>query len=506
MLENFIWKNVFLPNFIKKEIVSFYENKCQNPYLNKQGYQSFKKFIIYHLCNRIHKSWFNEKDTHYNIPLQAKKYLENSNIPMSFWLIIAKTQKANKLKKLLEWGLSVKNPLIKEGVEINLLHQVIWAYHESLISLEDTKEIITILIEKNISLFKKYKISHYEKTNDLLRKENFTNSISANKAQNKLVDLIHGWLDKELYTFIINSNLNEEDKNLLEYITLKQKVHTIYIENYSGNIRKSGYEIISRQISVIESVIQRGYVFFNQSTTYNALSLLLNLPDFTELLNNQSILKCYEKFSHLGVIAKKSLTYRLINKNKETIIFNLLNYGIELNWTILTEDEKSILGLKLVCHEDFLEYVINDITFNIKVSNLKGENILHTLQNIFLNNDNIKKKLKDRINMLSDIERDFLLYQYDIENQTPMIKAINQKNYLMVDFLIEIGNSGINDIVGIELPYNSPVNYLETQINEEDKSEEYLNNILQKWKIEKNYQKMLKTFPKKEKKQKLIKI
>lgn len=503
MLENFIWKNVFLPEFIKKEIVSFYENHCQNPYLKPHYKKSLKQFMIYHLCNRLHKNWFQKNLNDLSISDQAKIYLKDMNLPMSLWLILSHTNKAYKIKKLLNWGLNLNNVLIKNDIEINLLHQVIWAYHEKLISIEETKEIITILLKENISLFSDCKISHYEKNKSLIKEDN-SNSLIRKK--NKLVEVINSWLDKELYHFLLKSSLSQSDKSLLEYLNLKNKVQTIYLEKFSGNLRKSGNDNINKQINEIDNIIKRSHIFYNQSSSYNALCLILNLPEVTEAISSQSILKCYERFSDLKIISKKHLVNNLINRDKEVVLFNLLNYGVQLKWTVIIEKEVSVLGLKLLDNQDFIEHILSDMNFDLKTCNSQGENILHILSKNNNLNTSIKNKLEKRINLLSEKNKDYLLNQLNNDNLSPMNKAIEEKNYAMIDLLVHLGFSTVEEHNYLLFPYNSSLNYLDYQILNLQEEDDYLLSLQKKWSIEKNYYKILNKLPIKDKKSKPVKI
>ena len=113
MLENFIWKNLLLPSFIKREIVSFYEKNTQNPFLLNQSI-SIKKSLVYYLCNIMHKKWFIDSNKNFIIKNKThliediREYIDNKALPMSFWLFLAKTNKVEKLRKLFEWGFNIK--------------------------------------------------------------------------------------------------------------------------------------------------------------------------------------------------------------------------------------------------------------------------------------------------------------------------------------------------------------------------------------------------------------
>lgn len=522
MLENLIWKNVFLPKFIKKEVVSFYESHYNNSNLKFHN-KTLKSNLVHYLCHKIHKNWFNNqthKPTH--LLKDIYKYLNTIELPMSFWLLLAKTNKVHKLQKLLEWGFNLKKVCSINDMEMNVVQQIIWAYQQQLITLEETKEILDILIKENIPLFNSsYQISHYEKATALLKEDklSFHHPLVINK---KLIDTLYNWIDKDLYQYLIQSNLPENNKILLDFIYLKQKVHNVYMENFSGNIRRVGYGNLYKYMTGIEDVIKRQYIFKSQSAIYNTLALLFNLPEFTEKLNHHLILKCYDMFSHLKATAKRFLLADLVSKSKEVVLLNLLTATnkVNLNWKIKTEEGNNVLGLELLSNMDFIEHIIASDSFKINITNESGNNILHLIGSLPLEQERIKDKLKCKIEQLNELERTFLLNQYNENNLTPMLKAIEDENIQMIEFLLEIGVSGIEENKGVNKDYASPINYISKKLEllnftsdicsvlniKENHKEEWLYRLYKNWSIEKNYHNMQKKLGNTRKKQKVSKI
>jgi len=510
MLENFIWKNLLLPSFIKKEIVSFYEKNTQNPFILSQNIP-IKKSFVYYLCNIIHKKWFIDSNKNFFInnrnylAQDIGEYIDNKALPMSFWLFLAKTNKVEKLRKLFDWGFNINKTFEIKGVETNLLHQVLWAYNKNLLTTEESKEIIDELLKSNINLFnKEYKISQYEKAVALSKEnENVTDNILIKKK--KLVDLIYSWIDKDLYQYFMMSNLNDNDKNLLEYLLLKSKIHSIYLDQYSGNMRKIGQENLYKNIYIIEDIIRRSYIFINQSSSYNTLGLIFNLPNISELLSNNSLLKCYQKYDELGNSAKKYLLSNLVGKqNKDIIVLNLLKYS-NLNWKIPSENGRECLGIKLFKEHVFMEHILKNESFNILNTSFKGENILHLIGQE-INNKDFSQKINIHIDYLSHQELIYLLNQRDSNQLTPLLKAIKDENQSLVKFLLELDNEILKEENGVEKYLSSPLNYLESKIGMNEESDSYWDYLLKSWKIEKNYFILSKKIKTKEIKEKTIKI
>ena len=509
MLENFIWKNLLLPSFIKREIVSFYEKNTQNPFLFNKNI-SIKKSLVYYLCNSIHKKWFIDSNKSFFIKNKIHliedihEYIDNKALPMSFWLFLAKTNKVEKLRKLFDWGFNINKTFEVKGVETNLLHQVIWAYNKNLLTLDECKDIFSELIKNNINIFPyKYKISHYEKALALSKDETYHNNILLKKK--KLVDLVYSWIDKELYQYLITSDLNEFDKNILEYLLLKNKVHEIYVEQYSGSFRKIGQENIYKNINIIENIIRRNYIFNSQSSIYNTLGLIFNIPNISDLLSVNSLLNCYKKYDELGYSAKKYVLSNLLGKqNKDVIIFNLLKYS-NLNWKIPTDKGRECLGMILLKDNIFLENIINNEYFNILNTTLKGENFLHLIGSEITNKE-IEKKINIHIDYLSQQELNYLLYQRDENQLTPLLRAIKEENKPLVKFLLKLDNDILKEENGVEKYLSSPLNYLESKIGMNEESDSYWDYLLKSWKIEKNYFILSKKIKTKEIKEKTIKI
>lgn len=518
MLENLIWKNVFLPRFIKKEIVSFYENHRDDSDVKRYS-KKFNSNFVHYVCHKIHKNWLhNQLSKSSHLLKEIYIYLNSINLPMSFWLLLAKHNKVQKLQKLVEWGFDLKKVSSINHMEMNLIQQIIWAHHKNLLTFKETKEVLDILIKENISLFDvEYKISHYEKATSILKenKLSFDNNLIIQK---RLLDNLYNWMNKDLYTYLMQSKLPESNKMLLDFVHLKNKVHSVYLENFSGNVRRLGEESLYKHVSEIEEIIKRQYIFKTQSAIYNSLSLLFNLPEFTDKLSHHLIFKCYDSFSNLKTSARKFLSSNLVNRNKEIVLLNLLanKNKINLNWRIRKEESCNILGLELIVNIDFVEHILANEKFKLNMVNSEGNNILHLIDSFALEQDNIRQKLKNKIEKLDDLHRLFLLNQYNENHLTPMLKAIEDENIKMIEFLLEMGVSGIEEMQGVDKNYSSPFNYMDNKLKnleinaqnslEEEKEKDWMMRMHKKWSIEKNYHDMKNKLSEKKKKEKIFKI
>ena len=99
-----------------------------------------------------------------------------------------------------------------------------------------------------------------------------------------------------------------------------------------------------------------------------------------------------------------------------------------------------------------------------------------------------------------------MLNQLNSDSLNPMNKAIEQRNYAMIELLVQLGFTTIEENNYLIFPYNSSLNYLDYQIlNLQDEDEDLL-SLQKKWSIEKNYYKVLNNLPIKDKKSKVVKI
>lgn len=539
MLEKLIWKSVFLSTHIKKKVVSFYENtEMHFQHAQYSDKSSLYKCITNHLtesvvsymCKKVHKNWLKQYNINHSLinVSQFLQYSYHKDIPMLFGLLLEKENKVEKFKKLVDWGLNVEKIYHINGYDFNLSQQVLWAYNESLLTSEETKEILHILIEKGSSIVdNSYLISHYEKGVSLLKQEKqaFVDINQDKILQNKkTMDKVFSWIDKSLYSYLLSSGINNKTKSLLEYLQLKRQIQEVYLEKWSSNIsnvRQKSNEVIIKNLYVIEDIIKRKYIFHNQSSIYNSLVLLFSLPEFNEKLNNCVVADCYQYFNVLNSKAKRFLLGNLIDKNKEVVLTNLLYQNIDINWSIVTEDGENILGLSLLAKTDFIQSVISNYNFNLLICNTRGNNLLHVLESLPLNENPVKEKIKQRISQLSEKEKNQLFYQINDNNMTPLIKAIKERNTVMVDLLLDIGVSGIKQRENKHDIYKSALDFVKHELNiisnENTQTimnienpqllkEQWLYNLYKNFTIEKNYQYMTNKLSLNKTKEKVVKI
>lgn len=438
MLDKFFW-NILISKEAKKQIVEQYgsppSKKIRGKIFASWLYQEDKKIIEdYHLTSEAEES---EYQLNYS-------RLDNDS-PFIFSLLQWDENALWKIQKLFQWGLN-KNIVNKHGN--TLLEEVLYIYHGGYLSLEKANKYIDFFLSEGVSLLgeenKNRLLSYYEKahhyiallkeTEDseyLIENKNYINHI--NKIE-KLTD----WVDNRLLTNIIESNhLNTKDKMYLDYLFLRKLINEIqmqkYVMNFKGNLLVSNISSLALEI---EKILDRAYIFMNQNTTYHALKNIFSLDNVEEIINNRMIYNCYEKFNELGVMAKKSLTSQLILRKKETVIFNLLSHGLNINWSIKNhEGKENIVAFEVLYSLPMIKMILSSENFNLCITNTRGDNLLHLMGSMPLLDNEIKVSLDKKINLLSKYQKHYLFNQINSAGVTPLEKAICLQEETMINYL-----------------------------------------------------------------------
>lgn len=239
-----------------------------------------------------------------------------------------------------------------------------------------------------------------------------------NFEQNKIIENV------DVYDFLIsNEYVSIKDKSKLDIllfqslmadlILLRYKKHEVFYSKYLEEKaqRANDLSIQYNPINEIENIIHRGYVFKTQISRFLMLSYLFN-KDIFYGLNIHTKLTCYQEFQKLSVIGKKTLAAILIKNKNEEAIFNLLKYGLKLNWDIVTnEGKKNLIAFEMLYSLKWVKTIIEHKFLDIRLTNLDGENILHLIGSGALEDISIENSLRRKINELNKLERENLFFQ-----------------------------------------------------------------------------------------------
>lgn len=281
----------------------------------------------------------------------------------------------------------------------------------------------------------------------------------------------------EVYDFLINSpNVSQEDKCKLDSILIQSMMADLVLLNYNN---KSNYlskyldqkmkkSIKSRWIysamEELENILCRGHVFNNQVSSFLTLSSIFSYREIFDNLGTQFKVNCFQEFSKLNIIGKKALTSMLIKSRNEEAIFNLLSYGLKLNWDIPTEDgKKNLVVFEMLYSLQWVKAFIENQNLDIRLTNSRGENILHLIGSSALSDSSIEESLRRRIVELNPEERSNIFFQLNEENMTPLMKAVVFQDEKIINFISEFNIKPWDELDGAP-SYKSPMELLNDYI------------------------------------------
>jgi len=257
----------------------------------------------------------------------------------------------------------------------------------------------------------------------------------------------------ELYDFIINNqNIDTKEKVILDSILLQSFMADLILLNYQKSIKYfSNYlENKSTQslrlnaqyspMSEVENILHRGHIFKNQISRFLSLSSLLGYREIFDKLSSKFKLICYQEFSQLSIIGKKALTALLIKSRNEEAIFNLLNYGLKLNWDIQVEGKKNIVAFEMLYSLHWVKAIVEHKGLDIRLTNAQGENIIHLIGACALEDSSIEDSLRQKINKLNKMEKENLFFQMNNDGLTPLMKAVMFQDEKLISFIREYMN------------------------------------------------------------------
>lgn len=276
-------------------------------------------------------------------------------------------------------------------------------------------------------------------------------------------------MSSSMYAFIINEkNLGNQEKAIADYVSFKKHLH--HYQNLSylrwSNTPASSPMVDekTRLLCKIQNILGRDWIFTNKAMSYHILKEVFASEELMDELSNHTIFKCYQEFENLDESLKKSLTADLLLKKREIVIFNLLAHGLNLNWMIKLKDKENVVALEVLSSIPMIKMVLSSRNFNIRISNAQGENILHLLGTLPLMDDEIRQLLNTRLEELSESERHHLFYQITDKNLTPLMKAIEYKEEVLVEYLMSWNIDVWETIAGTDKPYSSVMEFLDTAL------------------------------------------
>jgi hypothetical protein len=366
---------------------------------------------------------------------------------------------------------SFDTTLMLDAYNYNIIQRILFLNSKDYLTFEDTKKLLTYFLKCGDTLFSPilstFIFSGYKK-----KRKNYI--LGKELKSNTKVDLIEGYISTELLLFIMSLEIvADNDKELIDFIMLKRipllirDEQILNVISYPYHIKmKKGVRVISSETTnMLGDIIARGNIFKNKELAYLSLEILFGILDLNQLINNRNLLICYEQFKNLSIRNKRVLTASLINYKREDCIFNLVSYGLNLNWSIQMESGKeTIVGLEVLYSMPLIKMLFASEVFNMCVSNIAGENILHLLGSLPLMDKTIKQLLDNRISKLTIIERNYLFNQVNENGMTPLFKAIYFQDELMIDYILSWGVKVDDIILGLSTDTNSALNFIDNTL------------------------------------------
>ena len=297
----------------------------------------------------------------------------------------------------------------------------------------------------------------------------------------------------EAYDFLIkNPSINKKSKCILDSIHIQSMMADLILSSYYNNKKQTNYfskylEEKSQKsikegwsyspLEELEGILNRGFVFNTQVSRFLTLSSIFGHRELFENLGTKFKMICFQEFSKLNIIAKKALTAILIYARNEEAIFNLLSYGLKLDWEIKTKSGyKNLVIFELLSSTHWIKVFLGNKNIDIRVTNEQGENILHLIGENALSNPSIENALRRRINDLNQQEKDNFFFQLNEENLTPLMKAVVFQDEKMITFMKEFNIKPWDELQG-PLKYKSAMEFLNEYILKLNKENSWGNLI-----------------------------
>lgn len=437
---------------------------------------------------------------------QLVSYYQDANKDNPRWLyLFLKPQTTQKISLLIQWGMKMdfSNPI----------HCAVLDY---LFKSKDTPlNLLTTIFENGSNIgdtvnlrndiFRSYLLHEYQPSQSNIYHKAIFNLLIENRSVYK--------------DFIYNESIKSSHKLTAETYLLSHHIdkvlshNTAMLHNNHGSYQDSW--------EVIEEILVREIVFSEQQSTFHTLYIFFKYSNrlWDELRNKYRHLLC-EKFNSLSITARKSLIGLLqkqYNHIHTELLFNLLSHGLDLNWNLPDGNAKNnnILAFSLLYNIENMNVILSSESFNITVVNNKHENILHNIGTMGYANKELQQKLTKKIQSLNDLQRYTLLNQQDNEGNTPLMKALQVRDEIMVDYLIDYWKiSPLAIIPNASHNKQSALLYLDEYLlkscSEVDPFYEnkvfYWQQLSKKWNTEKIYHELQITLPQHQVKKRQLKI
>lgn len=355
-----------------------------------------------------------------------------------------------RLESLLSLGM---NPNAESGNGRNLLHETLLLLKRGAVSVIRAKAISTVLIKHGARLFPKSEPWSYEKGFRSAKDSSFK------KDKQSIYDA-HFLIDQKMEAFFLSSaHLSEEEKNLLEYLSLKRDLAKLD-SSILGYVPKGRCKITSK----IEKTIARGRPFVGARNSFHAISEILCHYEeglFDELVSERIL----TEFERLSDFAKTAVASILIKNHKESALAVLFGCGLSPNSEIRTKNGFQIAALAAVGNIDSIKLAVGSDEWEPARSNSKGESMLHLIGGLALEDSFVSESIAASLRSAHPYKKRLIFGQRDSEGLTPMMKAISQSDSVVIAFLLENGDDPFEETEGVPPGFESAAAWLSLSIS-----------------------------------------
>lgn len=329
----------------------------------------------------------------------------------------------------------------------------------------------------------------------------------------------------KIYDTLISSDfLSKKHKSDLDVYLMLSILHDLIITHYYNHSNPTKeYELESlylkskkNKISHIdplfefEKIIERKNVFLNQKCRFLTLNIIFSYAEIFDNIGSKLKLLCYREFSRLNIISKKIITGILIKNRNEEAIFNLIGYGLKLDWEVYSGNEKTNIGFELFKSNDWVKTIYQTNLLNIRFTNTNGENLLFHINSCTLEDKEVELIIRRKINELNSFERYLLFFQLSKEGLTPLMRAVALQDEILIDFILSFDINPWDKVVGAPIQ-ESALDFLNNNILlTEDKTswgalidflkDSFWYSLAKKWNAEFYYNKLKEEFGENDKK------
>lgn len=247
-----------------------------------------------------------------------------------------------------------------------------------------------------------------------------------------------------LYESLINSDyIDEKTKSKLDTVLLLSFLNDLIMLNYIKEYEPTSLYLKKKKLmnenfcafSELNKIIDRGYIFKTNMARFLGLYITLCHNEIYDNLSSKLKFICYNEYSKLSIVGKRAIAAILVSSKNEEAVFNLINYGLKLNWNICLSGNDNLLAFEMLSLNKWAIAIIESPHFDILETSKKKENILHNLSASVLEDAKFESSLRRKILSLNQKDKQTFLHQLNNNDLTPLMKAVIFQDEKVIEFI-----------------------------------------------------------------------